>query len=45
MRWFEMEVWDTFEECDVLTSHDYFIGMTDLAPSGIKVKIAKELSN
>jgi hypothetical protein len=44
MRWFDMEIWDTVEERDVLTSNDVFIGMTDLSSLGIKVKIVGELS-
>lgn len=38
-RRFRMEIYDTVEARDVLTSHDCFIGMTDLNSEGIKVKV------
>lgn len=43
MRWVEMEVYDTIEERDVLTTNDVFIGMPDLQSTGIKVRIIGEL--
>lgn len=41
-RWMEMEVWNTCEERDVLTTYDCFIGSADLKSEGIKVKIVGE---
>jgi hypothetical protein len=38
-----MEIYDTVEERDVLTSHDCFIGMTDLKSEGIKIRILGEV--
>ena len=43
MRWVELEIHDTIEERDVLTSNDCFIGMTDLKSEGIKVKVVDEV--
>ena len=42
MRWMMMEVYDTVEDRDVLTTNDCFIGMTDLRSDGIKVRILGE---
>lgn len=44
-RRYRMEVFDTVEERDVLTSHDCFIGMTDLNSEGIKVRIVGEVDD
>ncbi|KAF1844500.1 putative benzoate 4-monooxygenase cytochrome P450 [Cucurbitaria berberidis CBS 394.84] len=44
-RSFRMELFDTVEERDVLTSHDCFIGMTDLESEGIKVRIIGEIGD
>ena len=41
-RWWRMEVWDTVEERDVLTTNDCFVGLTDLKSEGIKVRILGE---
>ena len=43
MRWMELELYDTKEERDVLTTYDCFIGMTDLKSDGIKIKVVGEL--
>ena len=42
MRWFDLEIFDTIERRDVLTTNDCFIGMTDLSSVGIKVKVVGE---
>jgi N-methylhydantoinase B/oxoprolinase/acetone carboxylase alpha subunit len=39
----ELEIYDTVEERDVLTTNDCFIGMTDLKSEGIKAKIIGEV--
>ncbi|KAF2111418.1 cytochrome P450 [Lophiotrema nucula] len=44
-RELEMEVVDTIEEKDVMTSHDCFIGMSDLGSEGIKIKILGEVKD
>lgn len=38
-RRFDLEIYDTTEERDVLTTHDCFLGMTDLKSEGIKARI------
>ncbi|KAH7093674.1 benzoate 4-monooxygenase cytochrome P450 [Paraphoma chrysanthemicola] len=43
-RRLDLEIYDTLEERDVLTTHDCFIGMPDLKSEGIKVKIVEELT-
>jgi N-methylhydantoinase B/oxoprolinase/acetone carboxylase alpha subunit len=43
MRWMELEIVDTIEARDVLTTNDCFIGMTDLTSEGIKIKVLEDL--
>lgn len=38
-RRLDLEIYDTVEERDVLTSHDCFIGMADLKSEGIKARV------
>jgi hypothetical protein len=38
-RGLDLEIYDTVEERDVLTSYDCFIGMADLNSEGVKAKI------
>jgi len=38
-----MEVFDTVEGRDVLTSNDCFLGMPDLGSEGIKVRVVGEV--
>ncbi|KAI4914534.1 hypothetical protein J4E85_010599 [Alternaria conjuncta] len=42
-RRFRMEVFDTVEGRDVLTSNDCFLGMPDLGSEGIKVRVVGEV--
>jgi cytochrome P450 len=42
-RRFELEIWDTVEKRDVLTSHDCFLGMPDLGSEGIKARVVGEV--
>jgi cytochrome P450 len=42
-RRFRMEIYDTVEERDVLTTNDCFIGMTNLKSEGIKVRMVGEV--
>ncbi|KAG9195020.1 hypothetical protein G6011_00140 [Alternaria panax] len=42
-RKFQLELYDTVESRDVLTTHDCFLGMTDLTSGGVKVKIVGEV--
>ncbi|KAF2653822.1 benzoate 4-monooxygenase cytochrome P450 [Lophiostoma macrostomum CBS 122681] len=44
-RTFDFELHDTIESRDVLTSHDAFIGITELESEGIKVKIVGETAD
>jgi len=44
-RRFEMSLFETIEERDVLTTRDCFIGLTDLKSPGIRVRIMKEASS
>lgn len=41
-RQFEMELYDTTEERDVLTKFDGFIGLTDRTSDGVRVRIVRE---
>ncbi|KAF2092800.1 cytochrome P450 [Rhizodiscina lignyota] len=41
-RRFQVELYETIEERDVLTTRDCFIGMTDASSPGIRVKIVRE---
>ena len=43
-RRFDMELFETTEERDVLTTRDCFIGLTDVTSPGIRVRITKEAS-
>jgi hypothetical protein len=43
-RRLDLEIYDTVEERDVLTSHDCFIGMTDLESAGVKAKVIGEVA-
>jgi hypothetical protein len=38
-----LEIYDTVEERDVMTTNDCFLGMTDLKSEGIKAKIVGEV--
>jgi cytochrome P450 len=42
-RRFDMEIYDTVEERDVLTTHDCFLGMPDLGSEGVKVRLVGEV--
>ena len=44
-RRFRMEIFDTLEERDVLTTNDCPIGTTDLKSEGIKVRIIGEVDD
>jgi hypothetical protein len=39
----DLEIYDTVEERDVLTTNDCFLGMTDLKSEGIKAKIVGDV--
>jgi hypothetical protein len=43
-RRLNLDIYDTVEEKDVMTTNDCFIGMTDLKSEGIKVKIIGEIN-
>jgi hypothetical protein len=42
-RRLDLEIHDTVEQRDVLTSYDCFIGMADLESEGVKAKIIGEV--
>jgi hypothetical protein len=42
-RRFDMEIYHTVEERDVLTTHDCFLGMPDLGSEGVKVRLVGEV--
>lgn len=44
-RSLRMELWDTVEKRDVLTTYDCFIGMADLKSEGIKVRILGDVED
>ncbi len=44
-RRFEMEIHDTVESRDVLTTNDVFLGMPDLKSEGIKVRVVGEVKD
>ena len=41
-RRYQMELYETYEERDVITRHDYIMGMVDKTSPGIRVKIIGE---
>ena len=44
-RRFELQLYETIEGRDILTTRDSFIGMTDSASPGVRVKIVRERDN
>jgi hypothetical protein len=42
-RRLDPEIFDTLEERDEWTTHDCFVGVTDLTSEGIKARIMKEV--
>jgi cytochrome P450 len=44
-RSLRMELWDTVEKRDVLTTYDCFIGMADLRSEGIKVRVLGDVQD